>query len=196
MPVNPARPNQGAIDFLATRRSRPPKTLTTPAPDKAALLPLLTAAVRVPDHGKLEPWRLVVLERAALDRLAQEASAYGAQQGFDETVIAKGASQFAQSPLCVAVICVPRPTDKVPQIEQTLSAGCVCYGLVNAALAAGWGAAWLTGWVAHDAGFTRAAFGLAQGEWVAGLVHIGTQGSEPPERPRPDLSALTTWVNA
>lgn len=196
MPVNPARPNQGAIEFLATRRSRPAKTLRAPAPDRAALEPLLTAAVRVPDHGKLEPWRLVVVEGAALTRLAGMAKAHAERIGLPEEQAAKGIGQFSQSPLCVAVIGVPRPTDKVPAIEQTLSVGCVCYGLVNAALAAGWGASWLTGWVAHDAAFTRQAFDLAEGEWVAGLVHIGTEGAEPPERPRPDLSAITTWMSA
>ena len=98
--------------------------------------------------------------------------------------------------LLIAVIAVPRPTDKVPQIEQVLSAGCVCLSLVNAALATGWGAGWLTGWVAHDPEFARAAFGLQPGEWVAGLVHIGTETAPPPERPRPDVDALTTWVAA
>ena len=68
--------------------------------------------------------------------------------------------------------------------------------VVNAALAAGWGASWLTGWVAHERGFAAEAFDLAAGEWVAGLIHIGTEGSAPPERPRPDVAAITTWVDA
>ena len=189
-------PNPAALDFLLTRRSRPAKTLTTPAPDRAALAPILTAGVRVPDHGKLEPWRLVVLERPALERLAQAAQAHAEATGMDPAIAQKGVGQFAQSPLCVAVIAVPRPTDKVPAIEQTLSVGAVGVSLVNAALAAGWGAGWLTGWVAHDPEFARAAFGLQPGEWVAGLVHIGTETAPPPERPRPDVDALTTWVAA
>jgi nitroreductase len=194
--VNPAERNDDAMRFLLTRRSRPPKTLTGPAPDRAALQEILTIAARVPDHGKLEPWRFVVLERPALARLAAEAAEYARTQAIPDDMAAKGVGQFAQSPLCVAVIAVPRPTDKVPAIEQTLSVGAACTQLVNAALAAGWGAGWLSGWVSHDPGFAAPAFGLAPGEWVAGLVHIGTQTVAPPERPRPDLNQIVTWVDA
>lgn len=194
--VNPAERNDDAMRFLLTRRSRPPKTLTGPAPDRAALQEILTVAARVPDHGKLEPWRFVVLERPALERLAGAAAEYARAQNIPQDLAAKGVGQFAQSPLCVAVIAVPRPTDKVPAIEQTLSVGAACTQLVNAALAAGWGAGWLSGWVSHDPGFAAPAFGLAPGEWVAGLVHIGTQTVAPPERPRPDLNQIVTWVDA
>lgn len=189
-------PNPAALDFLLTRRSRPAKTLTAPAPTRDELEPILRAAARTPDHGKLEPWRFVVLERPALARLAAEAAEYARTQAIPDDMAAKGVGQFAQSPLCVAVIAVPRPTDKVPAIEQTLSVGAACTQLVNAALAAGWGAGWLSGWVSHDPGFAAPAFGLAPGEWVAGLVHIGTQTVAPPERPRPDLNQIVTWVDA
>jgi nitroreductase len=189
-------PNQSALDFLQTRRSRPAKTLRTPAPDRAALLPLLTAALRVPDHGKLEPWRLIVLERAALDRLAALATARAAALGYDPDRAAKGISQFADSPLCVAVISSPGSVEKVPAIEQTLSAGCVALSLVNAALAAGWGAAWLTGWPAYDRGFLEGGLGLAAPESLVGFVHIGSESATPPERPRPDLAARVTWTEA
>lgn len=192
--VNPARMNDAAMEFLLTRRSRPAKTLRDPAPDRAALMPLLTAAARVPDHGKLEPWRFVVLERAALDRLAAAAQEHADRTGMAPEAAAKGISQFAESPLTVAVIRVPRPTDKIPEIEQILSAGAVCLSLLNAALASGWGAAWLTGWPAHDHAFAERALGLSPGERVAGFIHIGTEGATPPERPRPDVAALTTWA--
>ena len=188
--------NDDALRFLLTRRSRPPKTLAAPAPGRAELRELLSAAVRVPDHGKLEPWRLVVLERPALERLARAAQAHAEAAGMDPAMAQKGVGQFAQSPLCVAVIAVPRPTDKVPAIEQTLSVGALGVSLVNAALAAGWGAGWLTGWVAHDLGFAGPALDLAPGEWVAGYVHIGTETVAPPERPRPDLATAVTWVSA
>ena len=196
MTINPATPNPAAMEFLATRRSRPAKLLKAPVPDRAALMPILQAAVRVPDHGKLEPWRLIVLERKALDRLAALAATKGEELGIAEDKRPKGVAQFADSPLCVAVIYTPRGTDKVPEIEQILSAGCVCLGVVNAALASGWGASWLTGWVAHEHGFAHEAFDLKDGEWVAGLIHIGTETSAPPERPRPDLDAITTWLDA
>lgn len=192
--VNPAVRNETVMEFLLTRRSRPARTLRAPAPDRAALMPLLTAAVRVPDHGKLEPWRFVVLERAALDRVAALAAAHATATGMAEDSAAKGISQFSESPLAVAVIRVPRPTEKVPEIEQVLSSGAVCLSLLNAALASGWGACWLTGWPAHDHAFATAALGLGPSEKVAGFVHIGTEGAVPPERPRPDVAALVTWA--
>jgi len=188
--------NQAALDFLLTRRSRPAKTLTTPVPTADELLPILTAAARVPDHGKLEPWRFIVLGRGALVRLAHEAEAAGRRLGLDPDRLAKGVLQYSEAHLAVAVISVPRASDKIPQIEQTLSAGAVCLGLLNAALAAGWGANWLTGWALDDPGFRRDALGLGDGEWVAGFIHIGTETSAPPDRPRPDIAAITTWVDA
>jgi nitroreductase len=124
--VNPAVANDTVMEFLLTRRSRPAKTLRAPAPDRAALMPMLTAAARVPDHGKLEPWRFVVLERAALDRMAAEAARHAKATGMSDDSAAKGIAQFAESPLAVAVIRVPRDTVKVPEIEQILSAGAVC----------------------------------------------------------------------
>jgi nitroreductase len=165
-------------------------------PDRAALSTLLTAACRVPDHGKLEPWRFVVLERGALDRLAALADARAAALGLDPEQAAKGRGQFAESPLAVAVIASPKGTDRIPAQEQTLSAGCVCLTLVNAALAAGWGACWLTGWPAYDRGFVEAGLGIGDGEWVAGFVHLGTARNRPPDRPRPDVAALITWAPA
>jgi nitroreductase len=187
-------PNPAAMEFMLTRRSRPAKTLTTPVPSRDELMPMLTAAARVPDHGKLEPWRFVVLERAALLRLADAARHRGQEMGLEPERIEKGALQFADAHLAVAVVHVPRPTEKVPAIEQVLSAGAVCLTLLNAALASGWGACWLTGWHVHDAEFARTALGLRPGEWVAGVVHIGTETSAPPDRPRPDVAAITTWI--
>ncbi|MDJ0823623.1 MAG: nitroreductase [Paracoccaceae bacterium] len=187
--------NPQALDFLLSRRSRPAKTLRAPAPDRATLETLLTAAARSPDHGKLEPWRFVVLQGAALSRMAEAAAAHGAAAGFDPDTTEKGRKQFADSPLCVAVIEAPKPSLKIPAIEQTYSAGAVCLALLNAALASGWGANWLSGWVAHDRGFVESALGLDPQERVAGYLHIGTETSTPPERPRPDLVAITTWVS-
>ena len=188
--------NPAALDFLLTRRSCPAKTLGLPVPTRDQLAPILTAAVRAPDHGKLEPWRLIVLERAALARLADLARTRGPALGLDADQVAKVVSQYADAHLAVAVVSVPRPTEKIPQIEQTLSAGAVCLSLLNAALASGWGANWLTGWAAHDAEFCAQGLGLNLGEWVAGIVHIGTPSSATPERPRPDLAAITTWMDA
>ncbi len=191
MPV----PNPQALDFLLTRRSRPAKTLTTPVPDRTTLLKLLTAAARCPDHGKLEPWRFIVLERAALLRLADLAEARGAALNRAPEDIAKARKQYNDGHLAVAVIEVQKPSDKIPAIEQTYSAGAVCLSLLNAALAAGWGANWLSGWPAHDPRFAAEGLGLQDNERIAGLIHLGTETSAPPERPRPDLDTITTWVS-
>jgi nitroreductase len=189
-------PNPAALDFLLTRRSRPAKTLAAPWPARDALLPLLTAAARTPDHGKLEPWRFIVLSGAAPMRLAALAQRIGTAQGREAEQVAKMADQFTRSGLCVAVISAPKPSPKIPQIEQVHSAGAVCLALLNAALAAGWGANWLTGWGAHDRDFCTEGLGLAPHETVAGFIHIGTETSAPPDRPRPDLGAITDWVQA
>ncbi|MCM2561599.1 nitroreductase family protein [Lutimaribacter sp. EGI FJ00015] len=188
-------PNDAALEFLLTRRSRPAKTLTLPVPDRAALLPLLTAAARTPDHGKLEPWRMIVLERPALERLATLARQRAAELGHAAEQADKGASQFEQGNLAVAVIEVQKPSEKIPAIEQTYSAGAACLGLLNAALAAGWGANWLSGWPSHDRAFVETGLDLAENERVVGFVHIGTERNAPPERPRPDLEQIVTWIS-
>lgn len=188
-------PNPAALEFLLSRRSRPAKTLTTPVPSREALLPLLTAATRTPDHGKLEPWRFVVLERPALARLGQIARQRAQDLGYDAEKADKGANQFETGTLAVAVIEVQRDSAKIPPLEMTYSAGAACLALLNAALAAGWGANWLSGWPSHDAGFGQAAFGLAPNERIAGFIHIGTETAAPPERPRPDLEKIVTWLS-
>jgi nitroreductase len=184
--------NPAALDFLLTRRSRPAKTLAPPVPDTADLRMILTAAARTPDHGKLEPWRFVVLDRLALLALAQRAAPRGAALGIEAEKIAKTEAEYADAHLAVAVVSSPRPSEKIPEIEQVYSAGAVCLSLLNAALAAGWGANWLSGWMAHD-GDTRAWLGLSGQERIAGIIHLGTETSAPPERPRPDVEAITTW---
>ena len=188
-------PNPAALEFLLTRRSRPAKTLAPPVPDRDAVVAMLTAAARSPDHGKLEPWRFIVLEGAAFARLADLAETRGQALGKSPEDIAKARSQYDMGQLAVAVIEVQKPSEKIPAIEQTYSAGAVCLALLNAALASGWGANWLTGWPAHDRKFCETGLGLAPQERVAGLIHIGTERVAPPERPRPDLATITEWIS-
>ena len=185
-------PPSPVMEFLLSRRSRPARLLAPPVPDHAGIEVLLTAAARVPDHGKLEPWRFIVLERDACQRVAQQVARRGAETGVEPERLAKSVAAFADAHLIAVVVSSPRPSEKIPEIEQTLSAGAVCLGLVNAALASGWGANWLTGWPAYDA-HVQEALGLAGQEWVAGFIHLGTAQGIPPERPRPDIAALTTW---
>ena len=187
-------PNPSALAFLETRRSRPAKILTTPVPSRDELVNLLTVAARTPDHGKLEPWRFIVLERGALSRLAETIPARGAEIGHPTDKIEKMQAQLANADLAVAVVAAPKPSDKIPEIEQTLSAGAVAMQLLNAALAAGWGANWLSGWASHDRTWRETHLGLEPHEWLAGFIHIGTEKTTPPERPRPDLNQIVAWV--
>ncbi|MDA5556426.1 nitroreductase family protein [Shimia sp. MMG029] len=186
--------NQAALDFLLSRRSRPAKTLIGPTPTRTELEPLLEAALRSPDHGKLEPWRLIVLERKALRKLADLIPECGKSLGIAPEKIQKGQDQFANAELAVAVIESPVISEKIPAIEQTYSAACVCLQLLNAALAAGWGANWLSGWASHDRTFVEKGLGLAPHEKVAGFIHIGTEKAAPPERPRPNMETKVTWL--
>ena len=185
--------NDAALDFLLTRRSSPALALKAPAPDREQLRTILTAAARSPDHGKLEPWRFIVLTRDALQGVADALPAAGTRIGVPQDKIDKPVMTYSASPLAVVVVSSPKPSDKVPRIEQTYSAGAVCAALVNAALAAGWGATWLSGWFSHDRDVIRDQFGLADHETVAGIVHIGTAANTPPDRPRPDIDAITDW---
>lgn len=187
--------NDAALDFLLTRRSRPAKTLTGPAPDRDVVQHILTAAARTPDHGKLEPWRFIVLEQTALKRLADLAQKRGEDLGLDPETCAKGRNQFDQGHLCIAVIEVQKPSEKIPAIEQTYSAGAVCLALLNAALASGWGANWLSGWPSHDRTFVEHGLQLSGHERVAGFMYLGTETTKPPERPRPNLEDITTWID-
>ena len=191
MPV----PNQAALDFLLTRRSRPAKTLRAPVPDRAILEELLTAAARTPDHGKLEPWRFIVLGKPALSRLASMIPDRAVALNIAPDTIEKSVSQYSDSDLVVVVVDSPVASKKVPQIEQTYSAGAVCLSLLNATLAAGWGANWLSGWASHDRLFCEDGVGIMAHERIAGLIHIGTETNTPPERPRPDLAQKVTWVD-
>lgn len=189
MPANPE-----AFAFLASRQSFPAKLFKGPVPDRAELLDILTAALRVPDHGKLEPWRLAVIEAPAMARIAALAEAHAQSIGADAEKTDKARGQFDRGQLAVVVISSPKASDKVPLAEQILSAGALCLGVVNAASAKGWAANWLTGWPSHDPAFIRTAFDCTPAETVAGIIHIGTASQPQPDRPRPDPARLITWV--
>ncbi|MCP5072840.1 MAG: nitroreductase [Rhodobacteraceae bacterium] len=187
-------PNPAALEFLLTRRSRPAKTLRAPAPDRAALDLILQAGARAPDHGAVEPWRFIVLQGTALQRLAGEVEARALALHKPQEQVDKARNTFANAPLVVAVVASPRESGKVPQIKQTLSAGAVSLSLLNAALAAGWGANWVTGWAAYDRVVLGQILELEDHEFVADFVRIGTESAAPADRKRPDLSVITQWV--
>lgn len=187
--------NTAALEFLLNRRSHPAKTLTTPAPDRAALEVILKAGARSPDHGLLEPWRFLVLQENALKRVANQIEARAIALGKPADQVEKACNAFANAPCSIAVVFTPKASEKVPEIEQTLSAGAVCLSVLNAALASGWGANWITGWMAFDGPLLHACFYLQPNEFIAGFIHIGTETIIPADRKRPDMAALTDWID-
>tara|TARA_B100001094_G_C17908486_1_gene660033 strand:- start:157 stop:741 length:585 start_codon:yes stop_codon:yes gene_type:complete len=181
-------------NFLQSRRSYSVRNLIAPPPDNATITSLLKAAVRVPDHGKLEPWRFIVYDKNSMNNLSQCIVKYGNRAGIAEEKLVKHKELYENSPLMITVVSSPKDFDRIPLVEQELSCGAVCLSLLNAALASGWGATWLTGWMAHDRLFQETVLGLGTKEFVAGFIHIGTPIQKSPERPRPDLEKLVSWV--
>lgn len=181
---------------LDRRRSVPSKQLTDPAPDQPTLLRLLQSAVRVPDHGKRTPWRFLAIRGDARLALGERLAARGRERDPDagEAAIEKDRLRFAHAPLVIAVVAQLGPDEKIPEQERLLSAGCVCFALLQAAQAAGFGAQWLTGWPAYDAEVAR-WLELAAHERIAGFIHIGTPKLDAPERERPDpRELLSEWT--
>lgn len=184
-----------ALEFLLTRRSRPAKTLGADAPSRAETETLLMAASRTPDHGKLVPWRFIVMtDPTKRKELAAEAARHLAGIGHDAAKIDKDSGAFLHGGMMVTVISSPVEPARIPRWEQEFAAAGVCLSLVNAALASGWGANWLTGPLARDAAFLRDALGCEPGETVAGFIHIGNEQIVPSERDRPDISSITNWI--
>ncbi|HEY8009898.1 MAG TPA: nitroreductase [Rudaea sp.] len=182
------------LHFLSTRLSVASRQLGEPAPTSAQLEQLLAAAIRVPDHGKLQPFRLLLLHGEARVRLGAELAALHLRKEPDlpASVLEKDRTRFAFAPLIVVAIArVDANHPKVPVQEQILSAGCVAYNLLLGAQALGFGAQWLTGWAAYDRD-AASLLGLADNERVVAFVHIGTARETAPERTRPVLSDLVS----
>lgn len=181
-------PHPEVLEFLAARRSHSALSLAAPGPNAAELAELLRLAARAPDHGKLAPWRFVVLEGEGKARFTQALEEL-ARSRDDERLVAK-LGKLRAPPLGVAVVSSPKP-GAIPEWEQRLSAANVCYGLLIGALAMGYGANWITDWYAYDPQ-AGAILGLAPGEQVAGFIFIGTSQETPRERERPEPSTITT----
>lgn len=184
--------NQPVLDFLASRRSASALALAEPGPNAGQVDDLLRLAARVSDHGKLFPWRFIILQGAAKAQFSDRLSAIAkARPDADRAQMAL--NKLINPPLAVAVISSPK-AGNIPEWEQVLSAGAVCASLLNAASAAGFGANWITDWYAYDEAAT-ALLGLESGERVAGYIYIGTPKDMPLERARPNLSELATvWA--
>jgi nitroreductase len=181
---------------LDTRRSVPTRQLAAPGPDDAQLLRLLRTAVRVPDHGKRVPFRFLRIAGDARTALAEAAVARLRQREPEAGAAAedKLRTRFTVPPLTLAVIARLGPDAKIPESERRATAACVCLLLLQAAQAEGFGAQWLTGWLAYDRPFLEGALGLAADEELAGTIAIGTPQVAAPERERPDpASLLADW---
>lgn len=186
-----------ALSLLQQRHSAPSRQLGEPAPDDATLRKLLETAIRVPDHGKLVPFRLVTLRGDAKlkfgARLAERAILR--DPDLPESKREKERLRYTFAPLVVVVIARLDQTSGIPEIEQKLCAGNVAYNILLGAYALGFGAQWLTGWAAYDAEVAH-ILGLATNECVIGFVHIGTPQTDIPDRDRPLLDdLLREWKN-
>lgn len=181
-------PEPEVLRFLSLRRSASALTLGEPGPTEEELQQLLRIASRAPDHGKLSPWRFIILDGAGKAAFAEALE--GLANSRKDAGAAAKLGKLKTPPLCVAVVSSPKPA-AIPEWEQLLSAGAVCTTLTYAALAMGYGANWITDWYAYD----REAcdiLGLAEGERVAGYILLGTAREAPLERERPDPALLTT----
>jgi len=179
--------NPALIDYLQQRRSAPAQALAAPGPSDADLQTILTIGLRTPDHGKLFPWRLVVLTpdtRAALGHSLSPLADDQPDPNKARAVLAK----LTSPPVTVMVVSTPIRDHKVPVWEQELSAGALAMNLSHAAFAHGFSASWITDWYAYDPR-ALSLFGIGENERIAGFIHIGTLESPPMERPRPDAAA-------
>lgn len=183
------------VDYLAVRRSIPAFQMCEPGPSTAEIEEILTLAVRVPDHGKLAPWRFVVYRGEERVRIGEALLAMALEKNpeLSEEMIGVERTRFTRAPVVIGVISKAGPHLKIPEWEQLMSAGAVCLNLLMAANAVGYVSNWLTEWFAYD---ERAypLLGVAGGEKVAGFIHIGSTTFPATERPRPALADVVTWV--
>ncbi len=182
-----------ALELLKLRRSVKPREMTGPGPSPTELETILTIGARVPDHGKLTPWRFIVFEGDARARAGDVIAKVFARKnpGAPAAEIEIEKRRLMDAPLVIGVVSFTRPHPNVPPWEQELSAGASAMNIVTAATALGYGANWLTGWFAFDRDVLE-GFGLKADEKLAGFIHIGTVTKPNEDRPRPALSDIVT----
>jgi nitroreductase len=186
--------NAALRDYLKTRRTVTAPFLAEPGPDANVLAELLTIACRVPDHGKLAPWRFVIFQGDARQKAGERLFDIAQRKWPERTEEQLDAERrhFLPAPLTVGVISTAAPHVKIPEFEQLLAAGNVAFNLCHAANALGFGAHWVTRWFAYDEE-AAAMLGAKEGERFVGFVHIGTPQTRLEDRDRPDPQALTTY---
>jgi nitroreductase len=182
-----------AIDLLKMRRSVKPREMGAPGPSPADLETILTIGARVPDHGKLTPWRFIVFEGDARARAGDVIASVFARKNPQAPLaeIEAEKRRLTDAPLVIGVVSFTKPHPKIPAWEQELSAGASAMNILTAASALGYGACWLTGWFAFDRDVLN-GFGLKPDEKFAGFIHIGTPLKPSEDRPRPALADIVT----
>lgn len=184
------------LNFLRARRSVPSRQLGPPGPTDAQLQAMLAEALRVPDHGKLAPWRFVLVRGAARQALGALLAARLLERDPQAApaAVEKERTRFDHAPVIVTVVACRVPGHKVPEQEQLLSGGAVCFALLQAAQALGFGAQWLTGWSAYDP-VVAGRLGMGPDEGILGFIHVGSALEPAPERQRPRLEdKLSEWT--
>ena len=192
-----AEKNEVLLSHLQNRRSVPSLNLVGERPDDEKIAAMLEIAARVPDHGKLAPWRFIVyLQNIGADIGAYLSKLWGGENAdaSDERLELEKI-RFARAPLVIGVVSCPIEGHKIPVWEQELSAGAVCLNLIHAAYGFGYIGQWLTEWYTFHEEAAR-YLGAGEGERFAGFIHIGTPAIKPSERPRPVINDITTtWSN-
>lgn len=187
--------NKALKDYLGVRRSIPAFQMREPGPSRAELEEILRLASRVPDHGKLAPWRFIVYRGEERVRIGSELLTLrlAVEPTLSDEMIEVEKARFTRAPVVIAIVSKAAPHQKVPEWEQVMSAGALCLNTLLAANALGYVANWLTEWFAFD---QRAwpLLGIRPEEKVAGFIHVGSTDFPAVERPRPDLSETVTWV--
>ena len=184
-------PAPAALDLLLSRRSGSAKAMTEPGPSQKQLADILKAGARAPDHGKLFPWRFLVIEGKGRGRAGDILAEVMEAEGERDKQVEEERGRFLRAPVVVAVISAAREQHKIPVWEQELSVGAVCQNMLIAATASGFVAQWVTEWYAYHP-VVKQRLGLKAGERIAGFVYIGTAKDELEERPRPDMDKIVT----
>ena len=188
---------QGTLDLLLKRRSSKPAMMAEPGPTGEQLTAILTAAARVPDHKKLEPWRFIVFEgeaRASFGRILLRACLAEERDTPSAARLEMERTRLLRAPTVIAVISRLTPNPAAPEWEQILSCGAACFSLCLAANAMGFATSWITEWYSYSRG-VREGLQLAANERIAGFIYIGTAKEQQADRDRPQLAKIVTrWV--
>ncbi len=179
------------LDLLLSRRSCAARAMTGPGPSKSQLADILKAGARVPDHGKLFPWRFVVFEGEARTRFADILVETLSREDASPSQCEEWRARTTAAPVIVAVISAARESIKIPVWEQELSAGAVCQNMLIAVHAMGFVGNWLTEWYAYHPA-VKQKIGLKPGERIAGFIYMGTAKEELQERPRPEMDTIVS----